>query len=198
MKKNELEHLKNRIIALSLKEIADYPLSSKINKITDTAYQINDKLLLIKPLIESSQLVDEYVDHSNEKESDGIKTISFHYEDFRPFGLGLGNDWYVYVADEGVGGTYGFLLTPKNLKHLLYFPDVSGCYLHSGHSVQDIQIEPLKNEGYFRRFKLSNLQLETKPSLILNASNFPNCFPRDFMGNVKLDDVVSMSDFKSI
>ncbi len=34
----------------ALRQIAEYPLATTINRITETVYQVNDKLLIIKEL----------------------------------------------------------------------------------------------------------------------------------------------------
>jgi len=86
----------------ALRQIAEYPLATTINRITETVYQVNDKLLIIK------ELADKY--DSNEW------IVEFEPDDFKPFYSS--HDFYIALLHKSWSNAT-CLLTPKDVKHFL-------------------------------------------------------------------------------
>lgn len=104
-----------------LRQIAEYPLLTTINKVTQNVYQINDKLLVIKEL----------------KGERGEYEVEFDSKEFEPFYSS--HDFYIALTYKS-WGRGGFLLTPKDVKRLLS--------LEEGENPQTLAIKSIDDEGY--------------------------------------------------
>lgn len=140
-----------------LRQVAEYPLPTTINKVTQNVYQINDKLLIIKELKDEFE-TDEWI---------GEFEVEFNSDDFKPFYSN--HDFYIALAYKSWGKA-ACLLTPKDVKRLLS--------LEEGESLQTLTIKSIDDGGY----EVENLITRKKLNHRIENRNFP----RNFLGTVTL------------
>ena len=145
-----------------LRQIAEYPLPTTINKVTQNVYQINDKLLVIKELVDELE-TDEWIREFE---------VEFNSDVFKPFYSS--HDFYIAFAYKSWGNT-ACLLTPKDVKSLLNLDEDE-----EDNEIQTLTIKSLGSEG----FEVSNATTRKKLSRRIKK----NDFPKNFLGNVPLED----------
>jgi hypothetical protein len=129
-----------------LRQIAEYPLLTTINKVTQNVYQINDKLLIIKEL----------------NGEHGEYEVEFDSEEFKPFYSN--NDFYIALTYKS-WGRGGFLLTPKDVKRLLNLDEEDD-------KTQLLTIKSVDSGG----FEVSNVTTRKKLSRRIEQDDFPRNF----------------------
>jgi hypothetical protein len=145
-----------------LRQIAEYPLPTTINKVTQNVYQINDKLLVIKELqdkVESDEWIGEF-------------EVEFNSDDFKPFYSS--HDFYIAFVYKSWGNA-ACLLTPKDVERLLN--------LDEDEEDDETQTLTVKSVGS-GKFEVTNSTRRKRFNNVITN----NHFPRNFFGNVPFED----------